>query len=69
MNRLGSHQKDENMQKNNVLARILALLMGAARPRERPRNGRAAVAIVPNMACKQDTRTEEHGEFFHGKRT
>ncbi|PKL65159.1 MAG: hypothetical protein CVV32_03975 [Methanomicrobiales archaeon HGW-Methanomicrobiales-3] len=68
MNRLGPHQNDENMQKNNVLARILALLMGATRP-PTSRNGRAADAIVPNMACMQDTRTEDPSEYFHGKRT
>lgn len=28
-----SHSKYENLLKNNVLARILALFMGAARPR------------------------------------
>jgi len=47
----------------NVLARILALLMGATRP-PTSRNGRAADAIVPNMACMQDTRTEEPGRVF-----
>jgi hypothetical protein len=58
-----SHPKHENTLKNNVLARILALLMGAARP-PTSRNGRAADAIVPNMACMQDTRTEEPGGVF-----
>ncbi|PKL64741.1 MAG: hypothetical protein CVV32_06560 [Methanomicrobiales archaeon HGW-Methanomicrobiales-3] len=54
-------------RKNNVLGRILALLMGAARPKA-SRNGQGLVdAIVPNMACMQDTRTEEFSEYFHGK--
>jgi len=52
------------MQKDNVLARILALLMGATRP-PTSRNGWAADAIVPNMACMQNTRTEDPSEYFH----
>jgi hypothetical protein len=44
-----SHPKYENTLKNNVLARILALLMGAARPPSSA-NGQAAEAIVPQIA-------------------
>ncbi|PKL65088.1 MAG: hypothetical protein CVV32_05950 [Methanomicrobiales archaeon HGW-Methanomicrobiales-3] len=50
--------------KISVLARILALLMGAARPPS-SRNGRAAGAIVLRMVLMQNPQTTDFPENFH----
>jgi len=50
--------------KISVLARILALLMGAARPPS-SRNGRGAGAIVLRMVLMQNPQTTDFPENFH----
>ena len=59
-----SHPKHEKNPENNIIARILALLMGAARPTSVAKS-LAAEAIVPNMACMQDTQTGEPAGYSH----
>ncbi|PKL63940.1 MAG: hypothetical protein CVV32_10935 [Methanomicrobiales archaeon HGW-Methanomicrobiales-3] len=58
------YRKIPKIMSTSVLARIPALLLGAARP-PMSRNGRAAVAIVPQMACMQDPQEGDLPGYFH----
>ena len=66
MNRFVSHQNEENMQKNNVLARILALLMGATRPESARAMVGLRMRLCPIWRASRTLGQRNMANFFMG---